>query len=687
MRGSVAEAAAALAPEAAAAHDATFAAQLLYRLRDGSGAVAAALDWLEARLAEAGQNPESILTAEHARQSSSNVTIGNIISSLRLIDEIDWAKWFESVSTVDRQLRRAPDYAALDIPTRNAYREQIERLARRSDMTEVEVARAALAASNGNDPGRVLLGEDLPALESRIAYRPTLAEWLRRGVRRAGWPTLAVPVAILTLIVAALMIQGLGAPAWIAVVLFVLALFPASEAALALVQLGAARLFPPRRLPAYDFTAGVPDSARTLVVIPCLLTSRDEIDELLRNLELHYLANPLGAVDFALLSDWADHATETRPDDDLLLAHARQGIEALVAHYAVTGRRFYLLHRHRIHNPQEGVWMGWERKRGKLTELNALLRGDGDTSFMDTGPRPPAGVRFVLTLDSDTRLLRDSVAALAGKLAHPVNRPVADATGRVVAGHAILRPRVTPSLTAGDEASVFQRIFSANRGLDPYVFTVSDLYQDMFGEGSFTGKGLYDVDAFARATEGRIPENTVLSHDLFEGALARAALVTDVQVIEDFPVRYHEDAARQHRWIRGDWQLLPFVLARGNGLDGLARFKMIDNLRRSLLPAAWIAASVAGWLALDPGAALRWQGLLVLTLFMGQVLGFGSGLVPRHPSVSTRRHLRVLLAEAGELVLAVLLRLSFLPHQAALAFDAIARTLHRMGVSHRHVLE
>ncbi|ARC39213.2 protein ndvB (plasmid) [Paracoccus yeei] len=687
VQGTVSEAAATLAPASAAARDATFAAQMLYRLRDGSGTAAAALDRLEARLAEAGQNPDSVLAAEHARQSTGNVTTGNIISSLRLIDEIDWAKWFESVSAVDRELRRAPDYAALDNPTRNAYREQIELLARRSEMTEVQVARAALAASDGADPGRVLLGEGLPDLESRIAYRPTPAERLRRSIRRAGWPMLAGPVAVLTLAIAALLVGGLGAPAWIAVLLFLLALFPASEAALALVQAAAARLCPPRRLPAYDFTAGVPESARTLVVIPCLLTSRDETDELLRNLELHYLANPLGAVDFALLSDWADNAAESRPDDELLLAHARQGIEALAARYAVTGRRFYLLHRRRLHNPQEGVWMGWERKRGKLAELNALLRGDGDTSFIDTGPRPPGDVRFVLTLDSDTRLLRDSVAALAGKLAHPVNRPVADAMRQVVAGHAILQPRVTPSLTAGDEASVFQRIFSANRGLDPYVFTVSDLYQDMFGEGSFTGKGLYDVDAFARATEGRIPENTVLSHDLFEGALARAALVTDVQVIEDFPIRYHVDAARQNRWIRGDWQLLPFILARDSGLDGLARFRMIDNLRRSLLPAAWILASVAGWLTLDPGAALRWQGLLVLTLFMGQIISFCTGLVPRQPLVSTQRHLRVLLAEARDLLSTVLLRLSFLPHQAALALDGIARTLHRMRVSHRHLLE
>lgn len=681
------EAAASLASESSAARDTTFAAQLLYRLRDGSGTTALALDWLQAQLATAGQTPDSVLAAEHARQSSGNVTMGNIIRSLRLIDETDWLEWFESVSSVDRELRRAPDFAALDGATRNTYREQIERLARRSDFTEVEVARAALAAADGADPGLLLLAEGLAGLEAHIAYRPTLAERLRRRSRRAGWAALAGPVAVVTLLIAALMVQGLDAPAWVAVLLFLLALFPASEAALAIAQVAAARLFPPRRLPAYDFASGVPETSRTLVVIPYLLTSRDDTDEVLRTLELHYLSNALGAIDFALLSDWGDSPTETRSDDTLLLTHAHAGIEALASRYAATGRRFYLLHRHRVRNLQEGIWMGWERKRGKLMELNALLRGNADTSFMETGVRPPADVRFVLTLDSDTRLLRNSVSALAGKLAHPVNRPVSDATGRVVSGHAILQPRVTPSLTSGNEASVFQRIFSTNRGLDPYVFTVSDLYQDLFEEGSFTGKGMYDLDAFTQATEGRIPDNMVLSHDLLEGALARSALVTDVQVVEDFPTRYHVDAARQHRWIRGDWQLLPFILARGNGLGGLARFKMMDNLRRSLVPTAWIAASVMGWLALTPGAALRWQILLVLTLFMGSVMSFYAGLVPGHPSVSSQRHLRVLLAEAQGYLSAVLLRLCFMPHQAALALDAIGRTLHRMRVSRRHLLE
>ncbi|MCZ0964243.1 GH36-type glycosyl hydrolase domain-containing protein [Paracoccus benzoatiresistens] len=680
-------AAACLASQKAAAHDTTFAAQLLYRLKDGSGTTVLGLDWLEARLSEEGQTPDSIITAEHTRQSSGNVTVGNIIRSLRLIDETDWLEWFESVSAVDRELRRTPDFAALDGATRNAYREQIEKLARRSTLTEVEIARAAIAAAEGADPGRLLLAEDLPGLEARIAYRPTFGECLRRRTRFAGWVALAGPVAILTVLIAGLMIQGSDATTWIVATLFLLALFPASEAALALAQVAVARLFPPRRLPAYDFADAVPDTARTLVVIPYLLTSRDEMDDVLRNLELHYLANPSGAIDFALLSDWADHAYEARPDDALLLDHARSGIEDLALRYAATGRRFYLLHRRRVHNAREGVWMGWERKRGKLMELNALLRGDADTSFMETGPRPPLDVRFVLTLDSDTRLLRNSVAGLAGKLAHPMNRPISDATGRVISGHAILQPRVTPSLTSGGEASVFQRIFSTNRGLDPYVFTVSDLYQDLFAEGSFTGKGMYDVDAFMRATAGRIPDNTVLSHDLLEGALARCALVTDVQVVEDFPVRYHVDAARQHRWIRGDWQLLPFLLNRGNGLGGIARFKMADNLRRSLLPAAWIAGSVAGWLALSPGAAFRWQVLLILMLFSGSVMSFCSGLIPVHPSVSLRHHLRVLLSEGRVLLSAAVLRLSFMPHQVALALDAIGRTLHRMWVSHQHMLE
>ena len=674
------------------ARDNSFAAQLLYRLRDGDALASRGLDWLRERLAERDTDPDRVVAAEHARQSSANVTTGNIIRALRLLDDIDWMAWFETVSLVDQALRERSDYRHLDKSSRNAYRDTIERIARRSRLSEVEVAATAIRlAGTRDDVGRVLLGDRLGELEAAAGYRPLWAERLRRGYRRLGWLGLFIPVMLVALglaAVAAAILPG-SVPTGLRFLLVCLAFLCASEVATALVSLAVTRVIPPARLPAYDYRDGVPEEARTLVVIPCLLSSYDTVDDLLSNLELHYLANPRGAVSFALLSDWSDAATETVLGDGEILAHARAGIDALAERYDHDGgRRFFLLHRRRLWNPAEGAWMGWERKRGKLGELNQLLRGEPDTTFIDTGPRPPAGTRYVVTLDSDTRLPRDCVAALVGKIAHPMNRPVTDPkTGLVTRGHGILQPRVTPSLTSGAESSLFQRIFSANRGMDPYVFAVSDVYQDLLDEGSFTGKGIYDIAAFEEALTGRIPENTVLSHDLLEGSFARAALATDVQVIEDFPTRYEVDVSRQHRWARGDWQLLPFILDLTNGLGPLARMKMSDNLRRTLVPIAWVAASLLGWLILPASVALTWQALLIFMIVLVPLLHFQAGLMPRQAGVSRLRHLRVVAQDARAHGLEIGLRLTFMPHLAERMADAIARSFYRMAVSRQHLLE
>ena len=692
--------------------DDTVAAQLLYRLRDSGPDSQAALVALERRLGGA-QAIERAVQSEYARQSSGNVTVGNIIRSLRRTGEIDWLDWFEGVSHVDRLLTDASEFGRLDQGTRASYRSAIERIARRSDLSETEIALRAIAGGRhegGQESGRhqegdrqggdrqggraevghLLVGAQARAFRAACGYRPGLRERLAVPPRLVGWWTLLVTLIAITAVLTAALgaILPAGLAGWQALLLLAFAALPASDTAMQALAFIAARTVPPQRLPSYDFRAGVPPEQRTLVVIPGMITSVDAIDELAEMLESHYLANPLGDVSFALLSDWKDAPSETLPDDQRLLAHARARIEALADRYDHGGvRRFFLLHRRRLWNPSEGVWMGWERKRGKLAELNMLLRGHGGTSFVPTGATPPEGIRYVVTLDSDTRLPRDTVSALVGKMAHPVNRPVHRADGTVARGHAIMQPRVTPSLTTGAEASVFQRIFSVNRGLDPYVFTVSDLYQDIAGEGSFTGKGIYDVDAFERAVAGRMPENAILSHDLLEGSLARAALVTDVEVVEDFPIRYATEASRQHRWMRGDWQLLPLIVAPGNGLTGLARFKMLDNLRRSLVAPAWVGASVAGWLMLRGDHAILWQAGLILVTALVAILQVDLRVLDPQYGVSWDYHLRHMLRDALTYVTQLALRLATAAHRAWSALDAIARTIWRLGVSRRHLLE
>jgi cyclic beta-1,2-glucan synthetase len=666
-----------------------FASQLLYRLRDGSQAADIALARLEETLAQEGTDSARVLARDNARQSAANVAVGNVIRSMRRLDETNWTKWFEKVSHVDAVLQDTLDFPHLDRVTRNDYRNAIERISRRSGMSEIDVAKKAVEMSGELAAGHLLVGRDATAFAQACGYRASLSERLLKLGRQAGWWSIFAPALALTLLIA----TGLAAllpsmPFVLAILFFGLTLLTGSEAAVGIVNLLSACLVPVSRLPAYNYDAGVPPEARTLVAVPCLIGDLDTVDDMVQLLELHYLANPDGAIDFALVTDWPDSQEEVTDTDRRVLDYARSETDALAARYAHVGRRFYLLHRSRVWNAVNQRWMGWERKRGKLAELNSLLLGLGETTFMDVSPRPPADVRYVVTLDSDTRLPRGTIAALVGKMMHPVNTPVIDPeTGTVVSGHALMQPRVTPSLSTGADSSVFQRVFSVGRGMDPYVFTVSDLYQDLLDEGSFTGKGIYDVRAFDAAMAGRFPENAVLSHDLIEGSLARAALVSDVQVVEDFPVRYDVDVSRQHRWIRGDWQLLPFILDGHNGLSGLARLKMADNLRRSLVAPAWVLSAILGWLVLPAGASSLWTLSLVASLFFMPLMNFQLGLLPSQPGVAKGHHLVRTAQDLGGHLSEIGLRLIFIAHQAYNAADAVARTLWRLAVSHRRMLE
>ena len=680
------------------AADDSFSTQLLYRLREDSTSTSEALIWLEDTLEKRGSHAEEVMIAEHARISTGNLTVGNIIRSLKRIDDFDWTVWFEEISKVDVALRGASDFGALDARSRNHLRTAIETIARSSDKSEVEIAQIALskcADASGDvrrgNIGFYLIGKGQSELKKAASYRAPFVERLQSACRAGGLATLVVPsisMAAIILMLGAWFLSTTPVIVTGAVLLLMAFAGPALEAASALMRSATFAALPPDHLPGYEFKSGVPETARTLVAIPCLISDRDTVSELVRNLEVHYLANPDREIVFALLSDWPDSKIEETDSDRVLLEFAKGEIDLLAKKYADAGpRRFFLLHRRRLYNEGEGVWMGWERKRGKLHELNLLLRGDNDTTF---GPDAelPAGIQYVLTLDSDTRLPRDSARKLIGKMAHPLNAPLIDAdTGRVTEGYGILQPRIMPSLTTGDEASVFQRIFSHDRGLDPYVFAVSDIYQDLLGEGSFTGKGLYHVDAFQAALDRRIEENTVLSHDLLEGSYARSGLVTDVAFVEDFPVQYIVEASRQHRWVRGDWQLLPYIVGSKGTVTALSRFKMIDNLRRSIMPSLWIASSLLGWSLLDPAHAALWQLGLILSFFVGPILSLFTGIVPRQVGATAESHARTVLDDFTGVMAQISLHVAFMAHNATLMLDAIGRTLYRLFVSRKHLLE
>jgi len=690
----------------ARARDPRFAAHLLSRLENASADTSQAIKWLHFKNAEAAAEGGEARGAENDRQAANGISMGNIIRAFKDIDDTEWSSWFESVCAVDVILRDHSDFSALDAPSRNAYRSAVEAIARGSKLSETDVAQKAAALieaeagnaagqSAGQSPaGEYLLGDKRAALENACGYRRTFADHLRDARQKPHIAFIAAPVIIMALIALALVYHFAGSAGLSsggARLLTLLAVLPACDISFSLYNILAAWFVPPRRLAGYALADGVPEDAAVLIAVPTMITSRRGIDEQLRNLEVHYLSNPRGAVHFALVSDWKDSAQEQTAEDTALYDYACAQMAELNRHYAQAegAPLFFFLHRRRQYNAHEGCFMGWERKRGKLHELNRLLRGAQDTSFFAPQTPLPQNIRYVLTLDSDTRLTPGSVAKIVGKMSHPLNRPVIDPqTQTVRKGYGLMQPRIVPSLSAGEETSLLQRVFSGQRGLDPYVFAVSDTYQDVLGEGSYIGKGLYHIDAFEAALAGRIGENRVLSHDLLEGSFARAAYVSDVEVVEDYPTSYYVDTARRHRWIRGDWQLLPYIFgAAGRGLGLGAKWKMLDNLRRSLMPLAWILASLGGWCLFSVKDAAVWQLILLAVMYIAPILSFCRSIFAYNRDFMLRGHIRSVLMQLGGIGLHLVLHISFLAYEAYYSLDAICRSLYRMTVSHQHLLE
>ena len=687
-----------------------FAVQLLQRLHDQDARIIPALSWLEQRLAGIGTTPDQVVASEHLRQGAATVTVSNIINSLRMITSVDWADLFESVSLVDQALAVDPTYPAMDFATRNLYRNAIEELSRGSGASELGIAQKALAmaaapAANTRGPEYFLAGGGRPGFERSLSFRPNGLTRLKRATRALGIGGYVgcIILASAGFLAVALWVMAAAGLSWPWLTLLgLLAAIPISDSAVTLINSLIVRAVGPSLLPALELKGGIPEKLRTVIAVPTLLTSLKGVAEHVENLEVHHLASPDGELYFALLSDWADAPTETTPRDVALLDATVAGIAALNARYpaGAAGPRFHLLHRARRWNDSQRRWIGWERKRGKLHELNRLLRGATDTGFVPLNGAPaqmPPGIRYVITLDADTRLPRDTVRKLIGKMAHPLNAPVFDTvSGRIVEGYGVLQPRVTPSLPVGEAGSLFQRTFSSESGIDPYAAAVSDVYQDLFDEGSFAGKGIYDVDAFERALTGRVPESALLSHDLFEGVFARAGLASDVEVIEEFPARYDVSAMRQHRWARGDWQLLPWLLGQvppGPGqspaqaaIPATGRWKMIDNLRRSLVAPLALAGLLAGWL-LPFHAAWIWTVLMLATIVTPTLIPVLAGLGPARAGIPFATHLRTIGTDVGFALTQSLFVVVLLADQAWLMGDAIGRTLYRLFVTRSNLLE
>ena len=667
----------------------SFAVQLISRLRVQPNVSAEAIADLQDVFRALGHSPETAAHEEHARQVSNNLSMQNVFTSLKRIAEQDWESWFERVSDVDRILAQSDVYRGLDDASRTSYRNAVEDLARHAGTAERDIALLALSDCSDGDPGEALIGSGRAALQRQIGYRTPVIRRLRdllRGQGAAGYVVAMTLVALVILIIGTKVIgvTALGSPLMLLLLLVLAA--PAFDAALAMINFAITQLMRPMVLPGLSFEGGIPSVCRTVIAVPVMISSVQAIAEMIDRIEDHYLANDDPELFYALVSDWRDADHERNEDDDRLLATAADAVGELNRRHGHS--RFMLLHRARRWNAQQGVWMGWERKRGKLHELNLLLRGKTDTSFIQVPDPVPSSVRYVIVLDADTMLPRGAARRLVGKMAHPQCRAVFDpASGRVVSGYGIMQPRVTIALPRLGRGSFFQQIFASRPGIDPYVFATSDVYQDLFGEGTFTGKGIYDVDAFTAALRDRIPDNTLLSHDLFEGNFARAGLVSDVQVVEEYPAQYLVDVARHHRWARGDWQLLPWMVPPASGLTGLGLWKMTDNLRRTLTPPLTLAALFAGWMILPPANAAAWTLFVVALLFIPSLLPIFAGSSLRRETSTPESQILTLRDDVASALALTGARLVLLAHQSWVMLDAIGRTLYRLFISRRNLLE
>ena len=690
-----------------------FVSELIRQLRGKGPDLALPLNWIELQLSESGLTGNELVNAENQKQAADQVSISNSIGSLRLLGAMDWRTFVESHSIVEKILLQDHDgiYGRMDFATRDHYRHVVESISKKSDLSEEEVARIAIQLVQDHLPppgtdqsaahvGYYLVGEGTAQTKKLANMRVTGMEKMSQHINRYAFPVYLFSILLIT--------TGIGAAIffkvytetkniWLLGLVSILALLCASQLAISVVNFFATLLVKPNLLPRMDYSEEIPLSSSTMVVIPAMLTTVTEIENLVEALEVRFLANRKEHLHFGLLTDFTDAAHETVSDDLILLDTVKNGIEALNKKYQRENNDlFYLFHRPRKWNQQENVWMGYERKRGKLSDLNALLRGITKEHFsLITGNQSVfPEIKYVITLDADTQLPLSSAWKLIGTMAHPLNCAWYDEKKkRVTKGYGILQPRITVSLP-DITSSRYTRMHGNEPGIDPYTRASSDVYQDLFGEGSYIGKGIYDVDIFQQVLDGKFLENRILSHDLLEGCYIRSGLLSDVQLFEKYPTTYNADMKMRLRWIRGDWQIFSWILPwvkdpenhlYKNPISALSRWKIFDNMRRSLVPIALTVLLLVAWLVLP--SALFWtiavSGIIVFPIFVTSLWD----TLRKPKDVVLIYHLKNSLQNLRDITAKTLFTLICLPYEAYANLTAILRTIWRMSITGKNLLE
>lgn len=693
-----------------------FVSEFCQRMSSHNPTLQIARSWLEQRLAENGLSVEELMYTENQNLAADQLSVNHSINSFRTLSAIDWNKFVEELSFVEKILRTDPAqiYATMDFATRDHYRHSIENLAKNSSHTEWDVALETVKlAENAKKEawhirnthvGFFLIDDGQKELAQVLKIKKTVGTSVKQLISKNSLLFYAGGIVLLSLAGASVLVeilhsQNVFLETWKMILLSFVFLLCVSQVMVDLVNWLSTLLIKPKILPRLDFSEGIPLENRTVVVIPTMLSSKDAVEKLIDSMELHHLSNRDANLHFALLTDFLDADQEIMPLDDLLLKRAEKGVERLNRKYNSTDNTsiFYLFHRPRRWNASESKWIGHERKRGKLMDFNAFLRGSDAGAFSKIvgDPLGLRSIKYVITLDTDTQLPGNTAHKLIGAMAHPLNHPVFDIKRNVIVkGYGILQPRVAINLESS-QRSLFTRLVSGDIGIDPYTRAISDVYQDIFREGSYVGKGIYDVDVFNQVLGSRFPENRILSHDLLESTYVRSALISDVEMYENYPPGYNLDAMRRHRWIRGDWQIIQWLLPRvptldhkweKNPISQLGKWKLFDNLRRSLISPGLLLLLVLSYV-LSPEAIWLIPLLILITVMLPLVVSLFTSIIHKSKEQSWYFHLREVLLRATRQFKQVLLSLALLPYEAYLNSTAIGISLWRLLVTRRHLLK
>jgi cyclic beta-1,2-glucan synthetase len=690
----------------------SFVAEFARKLQWKGMELSLPLHWVEQQLAGTSETISSMVLIENQGQAADQVSVSNSINSLRFLAKTDWRDFVENMSVVEQTLRSDIDgmYAKMDFHTRDHYRHTIEKIANNSGLSEGDVARIVVdltrknASDNVEDKrrnhvGYYLLEDGVTQTEQAARVQLPFAKCVRKKLEESSGVIYTLTALLTTLLIAGAMVMLASDrvnSGWL-IAVGILSVISASHFALSMANWWSSLWIKPTPLPKLDFSKGIPTENRTMVIVPTLLTTLTQVEKLVEELEVRFLSNRDDNLLFGLLTDFRDAPAQVLSEDEALLRLAQKKIIELNTRYErATNDTFFLFHRPRKWNNVDRVWMGYERKRGKLSELNHLLRGQSKEHFsvIIGDEHVYRTVRYIITLDTDTQLPRDAARKLVGIMAHPLNQPQFDEAKRcVTAGYTIIQPRIAISLH-GAARSGFTRLHENDSGIDPYTRVTSDVYQDLFGEGSFIGKGIYEIDAFEKALHDRFPENRILSHDLLEGSYARCGFASDIQFYEDYPSRYQIDINRRHRWIRGDWQIgnwfLPFVPGahkrfEKNPISTLSRWKIFDNLRRSLIPISHLLLLLVGWTVLS--FPWLWTLLILAIMLLPSLLTSLWSSTRKPKEVGLTQHINNTVGATSRSVLQSVYAFVCLPYEAVISLDAIVRTLWRIHVSRKNLLE